>query len=197
MNVYPPAPKFQASGYGQSPPSTPIYHFSRRYSLRSGISASSENIAGVGTVPGYGGVNHADPQQMGAQYGYPNNVGQPDYLQSPHSPRSGFGHPPYTSSDRLAVPEHRNSLESAESQTSLAYVSGDRIAMNPSSPLPDSIPDSQTSPQRSEKGGFIVHNPEIRQHEDGGVRLDVEPPHPSGSQQQEVVDIPPMYKPNY
>ncbi|KAF9788224.1 hypothetical protein BJ322DRAFT_616583 [Thelephora terrestris] len=201
-DMYLPSPVYPPSDYGyqnQSQPSTPIYHFSNHYPLGPGYSASSENIAGVGTGLGYGGMNHPGSQHGGTQYGYPISVGQQDYLQNPHSPSIGFEQNPYTSSDRLAVPERRNSLESAESHASLAYLSGDRVAMNPSSPLPDAVPGpppTQATPQQSEKGGFIVYNPEIRQHEDGGVRLDVERPPGSGSQQQ-VVDVPPVYKPNY
>ena len=166
-DVYLPSPAYPPTDYSyqnQSQPSTPIYHFSP-YSLGPGYNPSSENIAGIGTSPGYG----------------------------------GFEQHPYTSSDRLAVPERRNSLETAESHGSLAYLSADRVAMNPSSPLPDAVPGpppTKATPQLSEKGGFIVHNPEIRQHEDGGVRLDVAQPPGSGSQQQ-VVDVPPVYKPNY
>lgn len=194
--VYPP------SDYGyhnQSQPSTPIYHFSNHHPIRSSYNASSENVAGVGTGPSYSGVNHGGSQHEGTQYGHTNSIGQPDYLQDPHPHYGGVERHPYASSDRLAVPERRNSLESAESHTSLAYLSGQRIAMNPSAPLPDALPGpppTQTTPQRSEKGGFIVHNPEVRQHEDGGVRLDTQQPHGSGSQQQ-VVDIPPMYRPSY
>jgi len=144
-------------------------------------------------------VNHRGSRHGGAEYGYTNFTGQSDYFPNPHSQNSGAERHPYASSDGLVVPERRNSLESAESHTSLAYLSGPIFAMNPSSPLPDALPASrptQVTPRRSEKGGFIVHNPEVRQHEDGGVRLDVQQPHGSGSQQQ-VVDVPPVYKPRY
>ena len=71
--------------------------------------------------------------------------------------------------------------------------------MNPSASLPDALPGpppTQVTPQRVEKGGLIIHNdttPELHQHEDGGVRLDVH----HGSQQQQVIELPPVYKPNY
>jgi hypothetical protein len=201
--MHPTGAIYPSSDYGyqnQSQPSTPIYHFSNIYPLRSGYSASSENIAGLGTTsPGHDGANQRGSQHQGTQYGYTNSVGQSDYLPNPHSQYSGAERHPYSSSDRLVVPEHRNSLESAESDTSLAYLSGHILAVNPSSPLQDALPSPpspRVTPQRSEKGGFIVRNPEVRQHEDGGVRLDIQQPHGSSSQQQ-VVDIPPVYKPSY
>lgn len=202
MDTHPTSTAYPPSDYvyqNQSQPSTPIYHFSNHYPTRSGYNASSENIAGVGTGLGHDGVNDGGPHHEDSRDGYTNFVGQPDYFQNLHSQYNGAERHPYTSSDRLALPERRNSLESAESHTSLAYLSGQRIAMNPSSPLPDAIPGlppTQATPQRSEKGGFIVRNPEVRQHEDGGVRLDIQQPDSSGSQKQ-VVDIPPVYKPSY
>lgn len=180
--VYPPLDY----GYqNQSQPSTPIYHFSNRYPLGSGYSASSENITGVGTGPGYDGGSQP--------------INQPDYFPNPHPQYSGGERRPHASSDRLVIQEHRNSLESAESHTSLAYLSSHRVAMIPSLPLPDALPGpppTQATAYRSEKGGFVVHNPEVRQHEDSGVRLDTQQPQDTGSQQQ-VVDIPPVYKPIY
>lgn len=183
------------NGYqNQSQPSTPIYHFSNHHSLGPGYRASLENIAGVGTDLGYGGSQHDS-----TQYGNTNSIGQPDYFQNSHPRYSGAERHPYASSDRPAVPERPNSLESAESHTALAYLSDNVVAMNPSSPLQDALPgppSTRATPQDSEKGGFIIHNPEVRQHEDGGVRLDIQQPHGSGSRKQ-VVDIPPMYKPSY
>ena len=202
IDIHPTNAVYPPSDYGyqnQSQPSTPIYHFSNHYPLRSGYSASLENVAGVGAGQSYGEVNHKHSQHEGTQFGHTNFIGQSGYSQNPHFQYSGAERHPFTSSDRLVVPERRNSLESAESHTSLAYLSGHRVAINPSSSLPDVSPGSpstQATPQRSEKGGFVVHNPEIRQHEDGGVRLDIKQLHGSGSQQQ-VVDLPPVYKPSY
>ncbi|KAF9648451.1 hypothetical protein BDM02DRAFT_3168361 [Thelephora ganbajun] len=203
VNVYPPGSAYP-SNYGyqnQSQPSTPIYHFSNHYALRSSYSASSDNIAGAGA--GYGGVGHGSSQYGGTQHGYANSNGQSDYLQNPHSQYSGGQQHAHTSPDRLAVPQHRGSIESAESHTSLAYLSGNRLAMDSSSPLPDVLPGplpTQAALQRTGKGGLIVYNDspsELHQHEDGGVRLDVQQPPGSGSQQHQVIDLPPVYKPHY
>ena len=198
VSTYPPVPAHSQSDYGyqnQDQPSTPIYHFSHHYSLRSGLSASSENIQNVGTGTANDGVNNRGSQYGSPQYGHANQI---NYPQDPRSTYNEAAHDPYASSDGLVVPGRRNSVESGESQLSLAYLSGDRVAMNPSSPLPDALrPSFQTIPQQSEKGRLVVYNPEVRQHQDGGVRLDLQQPHGSGSQQPRVVDIPPMYKPNY
>ena len=202
MNMYSTGAIYPSSDHGyqnQSQPSTPIYHFSNIYPHRSGYSASSENVAGVGIGSGHGGTDLRGSQHEGAQHGYTNFIGQSDYLPNPHSQYTGAEQHPYASSDRLVVPDRRNSLESAESDTSLAYLSGQVVPMNLSSPLPNTLPSpppSQLTPQRSEKGGFIVRNPEVHQHEDGGVRLDIQQPNGSSSQQQ-AVDIPPVYKPSY
>lgn len=202
MNIYPPGSAYLSSDYSyqnQSHPSTPIYHFAGRYPLQSSYGGSSENIAAAGAGPGYGGMSHGGSQYGGTQYEYANSNGQSDYLQSPHS-QYGVQRHPYASSDRSAAPRRRGSIESAESRISLAYLSGDRVAMDPTSPLPDAIPSllpTQTTPRRTGKGGLIVHNnspTELHQHEDGGVRLDV---HRSGSQQQQVIELPPVYKPSY
>jgi len=201
MNMYPPGSAYPPSDYGyqnQSHPSTPIYHFSNHYSLPSGYNASSDNIAGAGAGPGHGGMGHG-----GTQYEYANTDGQSDYLQNPHSQYGGVQQHPLASLDRLAVPQRRVSLESAESDISLAYLSGDRVAMNPSSPLPDALPAPppiQATLQRTEKGGFIIHNDstsELRQHEDGGLRLDFQQSQVPSSHQHQVIDLPPVYKPNY
>ena len=202
MDLYPTSAVYPPSDDGyqnQTQPSTPIYHFSNQHPLRSSYNASSENIAGIGVALGYGGVDHGASQHESLQYVYTDFSDQSDHLQNPHSQCSGAEGHPYASSDRLVVPERRNSLESAESHASLAYLSGQGVAMNPSSSLPDVLPSpppTRATPQLPEKAGLIVHNPEVRQHEDGGVRLDVQQPHGSGSQQQ-VVDIPPVYKPSY
>ena len=165
---------------------------------------------------GHGGspVNMYPPGSIHppSDYGYPDQgPPTPIYNFSSHysmgdgdggTQYGGVQQQAYSSSDRLAAPQRRGSLESAKSSLSLAYLSGDRVAMDPSSPLPDSIPGSpstRTNPQRTEKAGFIVHNdytPELRQHEDGGVRLDVQQPQDSSPQQQ-VIDLPPVYKPSY
>jgi len=204
-NMYPPGSVYPPSDYGypnQNQPSTPIYHFSNHYDPRAGYVTPSENIAGAGANHGYGGMGQGDSRYGGTQYGYTNPIDPSDYLQNPHPQYDGVQQQTYTSTDRLAAPQRRGSLESAESQTSLAYLSSDRVAMNPSSPLPDTVPGSPPTQatQRTEKGGLVVHNdstPELRQHEDGGVRLDVQRPQGSSSAQQQVIDLPPVYKPNY
>lgn len=191
--MYPPGSTHLPSDYGyqNQSPSTPIYHFSNHYDPQSGYGASPDNIAGAGAGPGYGEMGHG-----GTRYEHANPDGQSDYLQSPHSQYGGVQQHPLASPDRLAAPQRRGSLESAESDISLAYLSGDRVAMNPSSALPDALP----APQRTEKGGFIIHNdvtPQLRQHEDSGLRLDVQQSQGSSSPQQQVIDLPPVYKPNY
>jgi len=205
-NMYPPGSVYPPSDYGypnQSQPSTPIYHFSNHYDSRSGYNASSENFAGAGVSPGYGGMGQGGSQYGGTQYGYASPISPSDYLPNPHSQYNGVQQQTYNSSDRLAVPRRRGSLESAESHTSLAYLSSDRVAMDPFSASPVSLPDpppTRTTPRPTGKGGLIVHNdsaPELRQHEDGGVRLDVRHPQGSNSHQQQVIDLPPVYKPNY
>ena len=203
MSIYPPGPTYPQSDYNYpDQPSTPIYHFSNNYALRSGYSASSDHTPTSATGHGYGEMGYGGSQYGGTQYDYANTTSHQSHLQSPHS-QFGVQQQTYASSDRLVAPQHRNSLGSSESHTSLAYMSGDRVAMDPYAPLPDAIPGpspTQATPQRSEKAGLIVHNdstPELRQHEDGGVRLDSRQAQGSNSQQQQVIDLPPVYKPNY
>lgn len=206
MNMYPPGSAHPPSDYGhqnQSHPSTPIYHFSHHYALRPGYDVSSEHIASAGAGPGYGGMGHDSPQYGGTQYEYANLGGKSDYLHNPHSQYGGAQQSPTISPDRTTVPHRRGSTESTGSRSSLAYMSSERIAVDPSLPLPGILPGplpTQTTPQRTGKGGYIVHNDsptELRQHEDGGVRLDVHQPQGPSSQQQQVIDLPPVYKPNY
>lgn len=184
------------NGYqNQSHPSTPIYHFSNPYPRGSVYGAPPDGTVGAGTVSRNDRVDNGTLQNRGSQYGYAVTVGQSDYRNS----RSRYSGGPYASPDWLPSPEHRDSPRDADLDASLAYLSGDVVGIDLSSPLPDVSPSpsaTQNTPQRSEKSGFIVHNPEIYQHEDGGVRLDAQP-HSSGSQQQQAVDIPPVYKPNY
>lgn len=204
-NMYPPGSAYPPSDYGYqdpSQPSTPIYHFSNNYPLRSGYGASSDHTPTFDTGSGYGGMGHGS-QYGGTQYEYASSIGHQGYSQNQHSQYGGVQQQAYSSSDRLAAPQRRDSMGSSESHTSLAYLSSDRVAMDPYSPLPEALPGpspTQATPQRTEKGGLIVHNdstPELRQHEDGGVRLDVRRPQGAGSQQQQVIDLPPVYKPNY
>lgn len=206
MNMYPPGPAYQPSDHNypnQSHPSTPVYQFSNHPALRSGYNASSDYI--VAADPGYG--------NGGSQYELADPTGDSSYLPNPHSQYGGVQQQDYTSSDALAVPQRQGSLESAESHTSLAYLSNDRVAVDPPLPLPDTLPGppsaqaqplyqppAQATPQRTGKGSFMVRNdstPELRQHEDGGVRLDVQQPQGPRSQQEQVIDLPPAYKPNY
>jgi len=203
MSIYPPGPGYPQSDYAYpDQPSTPIYHFSNNYALRSGYNASSDHIPTSAAGPGYGEMGHGGSQYGGTQYEYESTIGHQSNLQNPHS-QYGVQQQAYASSDRLVPPHRRGSLGSSESHTSLAYLSSDRVALDPYAPLPDALPGpspTRATPQRSEKGGLIVHNdstPELRQHEDGGVRLDVRRPQGSGSQQQQVIDLPPVYKPNY
>ena len=164
MDVYPPGTPYQPSDYGydnQSHPSTPIYHFSNHYALRSGYDAS-DNITGVGagTGPGYGGMSHMDSQYGGTHYEYPNSNGQADYLPNPHSQYGGAQHS-HTPSDTLSVPRRRGSVESVESSASLAYLSSDRVATNPSSPLPEALPGlrpTRATPHRTGKSRLVVYN---------------------------------------
>lgn len=180
--MYPPGPAYLPSEYGNQHrrhPSTPIYHFSNHYALQPGYGASSDNIAGTGAGSRYGEVDYGGSQHGGAQ-----------------------NENPYASSDRLAATQRRSSVESAESRTSLVYLSSDRVTIDPLSPLPGappSLPQSQAISQRTGKDGFIIQNdnvPQLHQHEDGGVRLDVHHSRGPGPQQQ-VIDLPPVYKPNY
>jgi len=176
MNMYPPGSTYPQSDHDNQhrrQPSTPIYHFSDRHAHQSGYSVSSDNGAGTGSRNG--GMGH----------------------ESTH-----LGHP-YTSSDRLVAPQRRSSVESAELPESMANLSSDRATIDPLLSLPNaspSHPPSQTTPQRTEKDGPPIRgdaSPQLRQHEDGGVRLDVHHPQGSGPQQQEVIDLPPAYRPNY
>jgi len=203
-SMYPPSTAYPQSDYGYpDPPSTPIYHFSNNYALRSGYSASSDHAPTSPAGPGYGEMGYGGSQHGGTQYEYANTIDHQSYSQNPHSQYGGVQQQTYTSSDRLVTPQRRTSLGSSESHTSLAYLSGDLVAMNPHSPIPDALPGpspTQATPQRTGKGGLIVHNdstPELRQHEDGGVRLDVQQPQGSRPEQQQVIDLPPVYKPNY
>lgn len=198
--MYPPGSAYPPSDYGydgQNRSSTPIYHFSNHYTP-----SASDNIPGAGVSPGYGVMGHVGSQYGGTHYEHANSDGQTDYFQNPHPHYDGTQHS-YALSDTLAVPLRRGSIGSAESHTSLAYLSGDRVAMDPFAPLPDGLPglpSTQAIPQWTGKSGLIVHNdttPELRQHEDGGVRLDVHNSQGSSSQQQQVIDLPPAYKPSY
>lgn len=173
MNMYPPGSTYPQSDHDHQhrrQPSTPIYHFSDRHASRPGYSISSDNGAGAGT------------RNDGTGHG------------STH-----LGHP-YDSWDGLVVPQHRSSAESAES---MADPSSDRATTDPSPSFPNassSHPPNQATPHRTDKDGQPTHSdttPQLRQHEDGGVRLDIHHPESSGPQQQEVIDLPPAYRPNY
>ena len=176
MNMYPPGPAYPPSDYDHQlrrHPSTPIYNLSGHYAaLQPGYSASSENVAGIGAGPRYGVMYHG-----GAHPDYPN-----------------------ASLDRLPAPQRRGSIESVESRTSLAYMSNERHTIMP---LPPPLGGSPSHPPiqvtQARKVGFVVQNddtPQLRQHEDGGVGLNIDP-QGSSSQQQRVFDLPPVYKPNY
>jgi len=178
MNMYPLGSTYPQSDHDHQhrrQPSTPIYHFSDRHAPMPGYSVSSDNGAGAGTRNG--GTGHG----------------------STH-----LGHP-YASSDGLVVPHHRSSVESAES---MADLPSDRATIDPPPSLPNassSHPPNQATPQRTDKDGSPIRSdgppthsettPQLRQHEDGGVRLDIY--HPQGSERQEVIDLPPAYRPNY
>lgn len=205
-NVYPTGPVYPLPGHdhpNQSQPSTPIYHFSNYDAPQSGYNTHPDHIVPAGPGIGY----------RGSQYEYANSVDRSSYLHNPHSQYGGIQQETHASSDELVVPQRRGSLESGESHTSLAYMSVGRAALDPSSPLPDTVPappptqtqplyqsQAQVTPRRTGKGSLIVHNgstAELRQHEDSGMRLDVQQPQGTGSQQPQVIDIPPAYNPNY
>ena len=177
MNIYPPGPAYPPSDYDHQlrrHPSTPIHNFSDHHAPRPGYSTSSDNIAGIGAGPRYGVMDHG-----GTHSYYPN-----------------------ASLDGLPAPQRRSSIENVESRTSLAYTPDDRITIGPLSPLPGISPGhvpTQVTPQQAGKDDLIIQNdniPQLRQHEDGGVRLDFHP-QGSASEQQRVFDLPPVYKPNY
>lgn len=183
----------------QSQPSLPTYQLSQTHSLGSGHAGATS----VDTEAGYGGSQ----QGTTPHYEYTSSYGRTNCAPDSNSQHVGVRQHPSTSSDEHGISHYRDHSRSARSRTSLAYTSTDRVAMDPHLPPPDTLssPQTQGTSQRVGKSVYVPrHNnntPEVRQHEDGGVRLVPQPPEDSSSEEQEAeqetIDLPPAYRPNY
>ena len=203
VNMHSPGSAYPLADHGywnEGRPPVPMHHLSNDPAFRPGYTAPPDNVAGAGPGPGYGRTGHGGSQYGGTQA---SSNAQSDYFQSGGSQYGGIQQNPSPSSEVLAPPQRPGSPESVESGASLAYLSDDRVAMHPPSPLPDAAPRPLPTPLVPQHTGKSVSTPNnndttgLRQHEDGGVRLDIQRPQGSSPQQQQMVDLPPAYRPNY
>ena len=187
-----------------------MYKLSQTHSPGPGHLASPDDtIARAGVAPAYNEADHGSSQQGATSHReYTGSNSQTDNTPDPYSQYVGVQQHPSTSSNENAISHHRDHREGAQSRTSLACASGDQLTIDPPLPPPDTIPGflpTQGTSQLAGKSVYVPPNnnstPEIRQHEDGGVRLYSPLPKDSSSEEeeaeQETIDLPPAYRPNY